>query len=432
MKTNIRILISIITLITSILWIQSIPQLPQNSQAPLRLVSQLIACLTVVYMALSLIFSMRIELLDKLLGGLPISYKIHAFIGSLAFIFMIAHPLLLVLHALPDSSRAFGYVFPGGRLAANLGISAVYIAIFSFTFMTFLKIPYQHWLTTHRLLGISFLLGAIHAYLAPSNLFRCPFLSGWLAFWIILGLTGAIYSILLYRRFGSHYPYTISSVETLGDILNITLSPTKTPIEFTPGQFIYIRFNTAHLGSELHPFSPSSTALEPNIRLSIKKIGDFTQKLQEHLKIGDPTQIYGPFGSFGQEYTTGKSDMIWVGGGIGITPFLSMLRFEYMAPTNKKILLVYSLNKPEEAVFDKELTELNKKLPNLTYIKWIANESGFLTTDILLNKWKALPSSPSPKIFLCGPPVMTQALLKQAIALHLSPQDIIFEEFSFI
>jgi predicted ferric reductase len=431
MSKNTQIVLALLTLLTIVLWYLSIPSLPIPSRAPLRLLSQILGNLTVLYMAVSLLLSMRLKIIDKVFGGLTISYKIHAIIGSLACIVMLAHPLLLVFNALPNINAAFGYVFFGSRLAANFGIAAVYLTIFAFTFMTFLKLPYQHWLTTHRLLGISFLLGAIHAYLAPSNVLRSPFLSTWLAIWIFLGLLAAVYSIIFYRKFGTHYPYKINALEEAGDILNITLSSIKNSIDFVPGQFIYVRFHNALLGAELHPFSPSSTPTEETLRLSIKKIGDYTTKMNGSLQVGEKAEVYGPFGRFGEEYVHGNSDMIWIAGGIGVTPFLSMLRAEYLAPTNKKILFIYSLNKPAEAVFDAEILELDKKLPNITYLKWIADESGFLTIDTVNKKWAEIQGSQQPKMLLCGPPGMMHALSSQAIALGIPPTNVIFEEFSF-
>lgn len=419
------------TVLTTILWILSIPSLPRTSQAPLRLASQIIANLTILFMAFSMILSMKLHILDKQLSGLTISYKVHAFIGSLAFLVMIAHPLLLVINALPNVHTAFSYVFFGTRTAANFGIAAVYTTIFAFTFMTFLKIPYQHWLTTHRLLGISFLLGSIHAFLAPSNLLRFPPLTIWMSMWILLGVSASFYSAFLYKLLGHHLKHTITQLEHIGDVLNVTLTPTQKSLEYLPGQFIYARFNNKQINNELHPFSLASTPHEHPIRLSIKKLGDYTKKIQDVLQTNDTVDIYGPFGNFGEAYIHPTTDMIWVAGGVGITPFLSMMRAEYIQPTDKKILFYYSLNKPEEAIFHPEIQGLNEKLPNVSYVKWIAQETGFLTMEIIIKKWKELGNTTQPKILVCGPPMMMKALQSQAKALNIPASTIIVEEFNF-
>lgn len=422
----------IITLITLVLWVHSIPSLPIQSTAPLRLISQLTANLTLVFMSISLILTMKLHIIDRAMKGMNISYKFHALIGSLAFVTMVAHPLLLVIHSLPDLNQALVYVFFGNRTAANLGLAAFYSMLFALTFTKLIKLRYQIWLLTHRILGISFLLASLHAFLAPSVLVRSPLLTSWIALWIILGLSATLYSSVLYRILGAHYKYKISSINHLDDYLNLELIPLNQPINFLPGQYIYARFHSQKIEGELHPFSPSSMPRETTLRLSIKKLGDFTQKIQNALQVNDKVTVYGPFGNFGDTYINQTGDMIWIAGGGGITPFLSILREEYVNPTNKKILFYYSINKQHEAVFDKEIKELVQKLSNITYIKWVAEESGFLTMAVIMKKWAEINGTPFPKILLCGPPPMMKAMTTQSKKSGIPEEDLIFEQFNFL
>jgi len=424
-------LITALTAITIVLWIASIPYLPERSQTPLKLISQITANLTILYMSLSIILSMKLHTIDRYFKGMNTSYKIHAFIGSTAFLFMIGHPLLLVINALPNTNTAFGYVFFGTRTAANFGIAAVYLTIFAFTFMTFIKLKYTSWLTTHRLLALSFLLGSIHAFLAPSMLTRFLPFSLWMGLLILLGISGSFYSLFLYKLLGHHLKYTIVRLDILGDILNVTLQPLRSQLNYLPGQFIYARFKNNKLNNELHPFSLSSTPQENVLRLSIKALGDYTKKIQNTLVINDKVDIFGPFGNFGGTHLNEKNDLIWIAGGVGITPFLSMLHAEHINRTNKKILFYYSLNKPAEAAFDEEICSATKEIANISYIKWIADDSGFLTMDIIMAKWKEIGGTPYPKILLCGPPPMMKSLKLQAIKLGIPSENIIFEDFSF-
>lgn len=436
----------IVTAVSLVLWFFSIPALPESSRSPLNYASQITANLTLVYMAISLMMSMRLSWLEKLFGSLDKNYKFHIFVGSFAFLFMIFHPLTLAVNEFiksPDNlllstDEALFYFIPRDVLRANLGIFAVYIVIFAFTFMTFIKLPYEHWLNTHRLLGLAFLLGSAHAYLAPSYITRSPILTGWLSLWVFVGLSAAIYSIVLFRKFGPHYKYTITKLEDLGDILNIEMKPYKHQINYHPGQFMYIRFFNKLLGAELHPFSPSSSAKDDCLRFSVKELGDYTAKLDDVLKVGESAQVYGPYGTFGTHYTQGIDPMIWIGGGIGITPFLSMLHSETHSATNKQILFYYSLNKPEEAVFDSEIMQAAQNLTNIKYLKWIATQQGFLNGEQIIKDFeqftnsKLSQQSPQPKILICGPPPMMHALSAQLILKGISKENIIFEEFSFL
>lgn len=429
--SNATLIILIISLITTLLWLLSYPDISVIFSQPLRYSSQLIGDLTLVFMAISLVVSMRMRIIDKIFRGLDKSYKFHALIGSIAFLFMIAHPLMLLINILPDTKSAARFVIPGPYLAANFALAAIYIAIFAFTFMSFIKIKYNFWLNTHRLLAISFLLASVHAILAPSNILRNTSLTAWLALWTFLGLTAAVFSIILYHKFGAKYSYTISQIERLGDVLQISLAPNQDQLQYLPGQFVYVRFHNPHLGNEMHPFSPSSAREEKTLRISVKILGDYTKEMASVLKVGEKSEVYGPFGSFYSEYTDGKSDLIWIGGGIGVTPFLSMLHTEALKNSNKKILFYYSVNKPEEAIFDPELIEVQKLVANVNYVKWVADLQGFLTMEKIIEKSKQLGLI-EPIILLCGPPPMMNALTTQASKLNIEKKRIIFEQFSFL
>lgn len=435
-----------VTILSITIWWHSIPFLPEYAKSPLNYISQITANLTLVYMAVSLMMSMRLNMLEKLFGSLDKNYKFHIFVGSLSLLFMIFHPLTLAVNEfikspnnlLVATDEALFFFIPRDVLRANLGIFAMYTVLFAFTFMTFLKIPYHSWLNTHRMLGLAFMLGSAHAYLAPSEIIRSPFLTAWLSLWVFIGISAALYSIVLFRLLGPHYPYKITKLEDLGDILNISLTHKKHKIEFNPGQFLYIRFYNSKLGAELHPFSPSSSKYDEELRFSIKELGDYTAQLDDVLKQGEDAVVYGPYGGFGSHYISGIQPLVWIGGGIGITPFLSMLHAEKNNPTHKTILLYYSLNKPEEAVFDAEISNLVSQLPNVKYVKWIATQQGFLTGDQLIKDFQELSNQPDldqvhqPKFMICGPPPMMHALSAQLLLKNISQDNIIFEEFSFL
>lgn len=386
-------------------------------------------------MGLTLVMSMRLHILEKIFGGLDKNYKFHAFVGSFAFITLILHPVFLAINR---PSNAWFYFFPGQRLAANLGISAMYLVLFAFTFIKVIKIPYQTWLNTHSLLAVAFLLGSLHAYLAPSNLVRSPLLAGWIGLWVFTGLVGAIYSIIVYRLFGIRFHYTVSKLTKAGGILTMLLKPNNQKITFIPGQFMYIRFRTKHLGAEMHPFSATSSPSENELRISIKPLGDYTKKLYEGaIKVGDKAEVYGPYGAFGEEYQSGKGPMVWVAGGIGVAPFLSLLHAEYQNQTHRPVLFYYAVNKASEAAYDNEIKKIVSYLPHIHYVSWIADDKGLLDAETIIHDYMSIFSPQAhatqmPKFLLCGPPVMLHSLSHQLRAHQIRPDYIIYEEFNFI
>jgi len=114
-----------------------------------------------------------------------------------------------------------------------------------------------------------------------------------------------------------------------------------------------------------------------NPRVSVRQVGDFTQRLSL-LSLGEdnPTfwkarrpgrlhpvstlrseevEVYGPFGGFTPHRFQQYRRMVWVGAGIGITPFLSVLAFERGTLDARRIWLYYMVHSREEAVYDEEI-----------------------------------------------------------------------------
>jgi predicted ferric reductase len=75
---------------------------------------------------------------------------------------------------------------------------------------------------------------------------------------------------------------------------------------------------------EPHPYSIACVYdLAHQIKLGIKIAGDHTRTLGM-LEVGDAVTLYGPYGHFSNRFLSGEGDCVFVGGGIGITPFLGM------------------------------------------------------------------------------------------------------------
>ena len=153
----------------------------------------------------------------------------------------------------------------------------------------------------------------------------------------------------------------IKKVDEADDVKSFFWEP-ETEIKFEPGQYFYYtlpklnypddRGNTRH-------FTISSSPTEGNILRLTTKIQDDSsgyKKTLNELQIGDILEGEGPQGEFKIPNTKLQMPNIFVAGGIGITPFRSMLKYSIDKNLSTPMYLLYS-NSDLDFVFKKELDE---------------------------------------------------------------------------
>jgi predicted ferric reductase len=293
-----------------------------------------------------------------------------------------------------------------------LGIVAFWGMVVLLLITFFIKIPYHLWLFTHRFLGVAFLLAGIHALILSSSASSSAPLRIYVIVMSILGIAAFIYRSVIGKIIIKKYKYSIDDVSVeSGGVVHLSLSPLDLPMMYKPGQFVFIRIlksGVSGINSEWHPFSISSSPSDSKLRLSIKGLGDYTNKLS-NLKAGVIAEIEGAYGKF--TYTNYKNkNQIWVAGGIGITPFLSMAKD--LPRTDYNIDLYYSVRTASELIDWRMLNEIAVlKKPYFKIYPFVADQqTGFLSADYIEQHSGSLADK---DIFICGPPPMMTALRKQ-------------------
>jgi predicted ferric reductase len=377
--------------------------------------------------AVVLFLSARLKIFDKYFDGLGRAYNLHHMLGGLAFILLLFHPLMLAIRYIPSSIQiAFGFIFSFNDAAINYGKIALLgmIVLLVITFYVRSVMKYQTWKLSHKLLGAFFFIGGLHMLFIPSDV-SVNFPLRWYMILIsTIGIVAYFYRTILYPLSIRRFTYEIKDMRMAGEgVTEITFSPIGRKIEYEPGQFIFVSFKNSSVGPEPHPFSLISNPEENSIQIAAKIAGDFTSKLPG-LKIGDKAKIEGPFGKF--NYKNAKSkQQIWIAGGIGITPFLSMARSinwpEY------KIDLYYSFRNATDGAYLDELKDISFENPNFSFLPWTSGKVGQLNVSNI----RALSSGLEGKsIFVCGPVAMMQAIEKGLKDEKIPSECIHTEEFS--
>lgn len=375
--------------------------------------------------ATSLILSARFHFLENMFYGLNKVYERHSQIGQIAFMMMLFHPLLLLYKYTDLSfSRAISFLTPNpSTLAINFGIFSLYLLIALIFLTLYFRPKYHIWKWTHKFMGLAFFFGGLHAFLIPSD--TSSYMP--LRIYIVFVSACALYAFLYHTVFGKYttpkYSYIVENVNDLGEgITEVNLIPnTNKKLNFKPGQYAFISFESKITGKESHPFSFSSNNTDNKISFTIKNLGDFTSNIKS-LEKGTKALIEGPFGKFSYD-TANSKKQIWIAGGIGITPFLSMAK-SITHENGYEVDLYYCVRNPKEAVYLNELLSINN--PQIKIIPHYSDTAGFINANIIKEKSGILDKS----IFICSPVSMIRALKKQFKNNGISLGSIYSEEFS--
>lgn len=376
--------------------------------------------------SISLILSARLKFLDKYFYGLDKVYKYHHAIGAFSFSLLLFHPLFLVFRYIQFSLRDAALFFlPSSDLARNFGIVSLFFMIILMVLTFYIRLKYQSWKLSHKFLVFVFAFAVLHSVYAASDVSRDDILRFYILGLAFLGLAAGFWRAFLHKYFNRNFVYEVKKVAKANrDVVEIEMSPKAGMMHFEAGQFIFASFENKEIGAEIHSFSMTSAEGEENLKIAVKVLGDYTGKIK-NLNIGDKVSVEGPFGKFSYKNVPGKSQ-IWVAGGIGITPFLSMARS--LKDDGYEIDLFYSVNNPEDAVFADELSKISSIHKNFKLFAWYSRESGRLNGEIIAELSSGVLDK---EIFICGPLAFMESLSGQFVKIGVKKEKIHWENFNF-
>jgi predicted ferric reductase len=371
-------------------------------------IGQILGLAGIMLFSINLILTSRLKIFDKIFWGINKLYDYHRLIGALAFSMILFHPLFLVVKYLRFSLRdAAVFLVSFGPLNVLFGRIALYLMILLMVFTFYIAFKYQNWKLTHKFMVLVFVFALLHLLYIQSDVSRNNLLRYYIIFFAIFGLLSGFWRAFLSRFINKNYSYRVKSVKRVGEqVLAIDMVPLKESIKFNPGQFIFLSFKSKKISPEVHPFSISSAPGSDGIQVSVKSLGDYTADLK-NIAPGDLASIEGPFGKFCYNYIP-NNRQIWMAGGIGITPFLSMARS--IKDNSCKIDLYYCIKNKGEAVFAEELSAISSKYSGFRLFVWCSDERGFISAGAVSKYSNNLSGK---DIFICGPPVFMKSLKDQ-------------------
>ncbi len=343
--------------------------------------------------------------------GMDNILQYHRETGILSFLFVMAHPLTLIVVE-PDF---LAYFNPAENLPRAMALIFVSVALIVLTASSLWRLTfglsYEMWRLVHGVLSLSVIfIGVVHS-LQVSHYLNALWQQ--LAIVIIMGAYGylVIHTRIIRPWRISKKPYVVEEViAERDDCWTLKLQPLGHPgMRYKAGQFAWITLGDTPFSMQQHPFSLASAAHDSTILLTAQNSGDFTSTWKD-VKPGSRAFLEGPFGSF---YPEAGKNLFMVMGGIGITPAMSMLRTLRKENDSRQAVLVYANPDWEAITFREELEELNKEI-NLKLVHVLEEapegwqgETGRIDLDLL--KRHMPENSEDYAFYLCGPKPMQDA-----------------------
>lgn len=385
---------------------------------------------------LQFVFMGRAPWLERVFG-LDTLARVHRTSGKWSIVTLLLHPLLLVigysqLTGLGWLGQLSSFIFDYEHVQLAF-IAAILLLMVVVTSLAIVRSRwrYESWYFVHLLVYAAVGLALWHQFSVGTDLLVSQmFYSYWVALYVIVLGNHLIWRVsrplwLLWRhrfvvdRVVSENHNTIS-IYIRGRALDAFV--------IYPGQFMIVRFLTKGLWWQAHPFSLSWLPKQDQLRITVKAVGDFTQRLPHALQPGTSVLIDGPYGVF-TEWASSASRVLFIAGGIGITPIRALM--ERMVQQGKDVVLLYGNRTAQDVVFADELTALAKK-SSVTLVNIFSDaapvgaEQGMI--DAVRIK-RLVPDVHDRDVFLCGPAPMIDAVREWLQSLGVPPQRIHFEKF---
>ena len=204
---------------------------------------------------------------------------------------------------------------------------------------------------------------------------------------------------------------------------------------FEAGQYINI-FTEIDGVRTSRPYSISSSPKQRayyEITVARIKDGFVSDFLLDDIKVGDKFEANGPAGVFRFQPVFHSRKSLFLAGGSGITPFLSMTREIVDSALDRDVVMLYGCRSSKAALYDEELRLYSEKYPNFKYHLVVSEnddswngETGFIDRNLIK---RLVPDYAERTCYICGPQVMNDFCKKELEDLGLPEKQIRREMF---
>ncbi len=235
------------------------------------------------------------------------------------------------------------------------------------------------------------------------------------------------------------YKANLTRVEEIAEGTQAFYFSRPAGFDFRAGQFVDITLldpSETDAEGDIRTFTLASSPFEGHLMVATRMRDTAFKRVLGKAPAGLEVGVEGPSGSFTLHKKAAKP-AVFLAGGIGITPFLSIARQAAKENLPHLIHLFFSNRRPEDAPFLDELSGLASRNPNFHLIATMAEmakskrpwkgEQGFIDGPMLSRHLQELGG---PIYYIAGPPAMVVAMRQVLTAAGVDEDDIRTEEFS--
>ena len=395
-----------------------------------------------VCLANTLIISARIRYFDRLFGHDRVMV-FHGRLAGVALVFAFAHAVLkTAYYGLEGAQVSLGIagltlftavavvtvLFMVGNILHRIRAMAVLRAFF----VERCGFDYTRLKLFHNLTAAALAVITIHVLMASATA-ETWVRSGIVAGWGVVSLSLYLYHkvvrvIICYRR-----SFRVTEVRRVSDsIVELrAVRPDGSALHHRAGQFGFFRILSPACGIEEHPFTISSPPGSETLGITVKALGDYSAALPS-VSVGAKLLCDGPYGKFTP--IRDACPYLFVAGGIGITPFMSIVGEWEEAGISVPVVLLWSVRTRDELTDDGLFERVAHRYGAFTYVPVVTREAHLgapaRIDSELLSAHIAGEDIARTLAYVCGPDPLRRATAGYLRELGMPRRAVHYEAFS--
>ncbi len=418
---------------------------PDQYSDPLIMMTMMMGALGYTWISLQFVLSARPKFIE-IPFGMDKIYRFHGIMAVVAILFAIVHAIV--------NEQVIGesIITTIGTLALILFVLISLLTMLSMTPSFILKYRPFKWLKKtieswkkftyeqlrfiHNFTIVAFVVLNIHVLLTPSAR-NSIFITVLYIVYFVVSISFYLYHKFIKPVHLKNNKYLVTDVIKENDaVWSIKMQSTKKQLKkHIPGQFAFFSFKNEKNKILEHPFSISSSP-DDDLSITVKELGDFTKTIGQ-IKVNDPVFVEGPFGVFSYIAHPEELETVFIVGGIGITPIMSMLKYMSKHDPNRKVLLIWGMNTMADQVAKEMFKEIAAKMKNLTIIPVISKdntydgEKGYINQKMIQKLVDKVQINQSVAgYYICGPSILMNLCIDALSAMGIRKKRVHFEKFA--